>query len=558
MKNNIIKTLSVCLCAVLLVGTVGGAVFALTDNNKKNEKNNIVNTAAEVTKETEEPSKDETVYVLAGPDGAVRKIIVSDWIKNSLGTATLSDKTDLENIVNVKGDESYTMGGDKTAVWDAAGNDIYYQGNINKELPVTMTVTYKLDGKTVTPEELKGKSGRVTIRFDYKNEQYETVEIGGGKEKIYIPFAMLTGIILDNDVFTNVEITNGKLINDGSRTVVAGIAFPGLQEDLGIDREKFDIPDYVEITADAEDFSLGMTVTIATNELFSAFDAGKLDDMSELTDKLDELTDAIDQLMDGSSQLYDGLCTLLDKSGELVDGINELAEGALELKNGVEALDGGAANLQSGASQLADGLNTLASNNDALNDGAKQVFDTLLSSARTQLIAAGLDVPEMTVKNYAQVLNGVIASLDETQVYETALKTVTAAVEANRGYIEEQVTASVIAEVENGVVAVVLSDVEAGVIYAAAGMDKASYEGAVAAGIIDETIQSAINTAIEAQMQSDEVKAVINNNVNEQMASDDIKALIAQNTEAQITKAITDNMAGAKASLLPHRKAQSR
>ena len=42
MKNNIIKILSVCLCAVLLVGTVGGAVFALTDNNKKSENGNTV------------------------------------------------------------------------------------------------------------------------------------------------------------------------------------------------------------------------------------------------------------------------------------------------------------------------------------------------------------------------------------------------------------------------------------------------------------------------------------------------------------------------------------
>ncbi len=581
MKNNIFKIMSFCLCAVLLFGAVGGEVFALNNTAKKNEDDADPKIQATVSEKVE-ATKDETVYVIAGADGTVKKIIVSDWIKNTLGSAALSDKSELENIVNVKGDESFSMGGDKTAVWDASGNDIYYQGNINKELPVTISVTYMLDGKSVTPDELKGKNGKVTIRFDYTNQQYETVDIDGKREKIYVPFAMLTGMILDNDVFTNVEVTNGKLINDGSRTVVAGIAFPGLQEDLGIDRKKFEIPDYVEITADAKDFSLGMTVTVATNELFNAFDTEKLDGIDDLTGKLDELTGAMDQLLDGSSQLYDGLCTLLDKSGELVDGIEKLADGARELKDGAAALDDGAEQLQSGAKTLSEGLDTIASNNDALNNGAKQVFDTLLSTARTQLISAGLEVPEMTVSNYAEILNSVIASLDETKVYETALNTVTAAVEEKREYIESQVTAAVRAEVEKGVIAAVKAEIEAKVveavraevtdkvtaavrseieakvteairseveakvtasvresiaekvIYAATGMDNASYYAAVAAGLVDETTQAAVNAAIEAQMQSAEVQALIEQNLNAQMQSEQVKALITSNTDTQM------------------------
>ena len=45
---------------------------------------------------------------------------------------------------------------------------------------------------------------------------------------------MLTGILLDNDVFTHVDVSNGKLINDGDRTAVIGLALPGLQDNLGI------------------------------------------------------------------------------------------------------------------------------------------------------------------------------------------------------------------------------------------------------------------------------------------------------------------------------------
>ena len=445
MKRSMIKPIAICLCMILLISS-SVAAFSLT-NEKKEEAEQPQTMSTGNTAEEQSNSKDETVYVIAGADGSVQKIIVSDWIKNTLGSNTIRDKSELTDVENVKSDESYTLGSDNTRVWDAQGNDIYYQGNIEKELPVGLSVTYKLDGKTVSPEELAGKSGKVTIRFDYTNQQYEYVEIDGQKKKIYVPFAMLTGILLDNDVFTNVEITNGKLINDGSRTAVIGIAFPGLQDNLAISPEKLEIPDYVEITANAKNFKLGMTITLATNELFNEMDADHLDSISDLSGSLGEMTDAMEQLMDGSSQLYDGLSTLLEKSGELVEGIDKLTAGAEALKTGAGDLDTGAAKLQSGAAQLSEGLNTLASNNDSLNGGAKQVFETLLSAANTQLAAAGLDVPALTISNYADVLTGVIASLDENAVYEKALAAVTAAVEAQRPYIEGQVTAAIRVEV---------------------------------------------------------------------------------------------------------------
>lgn len=509
MKRSMIKPIAICLCMILLVSSSVTA-FALT-NEKKEEAEQPQTMSTGNTAEEQSNSKDETVYVIAGADGSVQKIIVSDWIKNTLGSNTIRDKSELTDVENVKSDESYTLGSDNTRVWDAQGNDIYYQGNIEKELPVGLSVTYKLDGKTVSPAELAGKSGKVTIRFDYTNQQYEYVEIDGQKEKIYVPFAMLTGILLDNDVFTNVEITNGKLINDGSRTAVIGIAFPGLQDNLAISPEKLEIPDYVEITANAKNFKLGMTITLATNELFNEMDADHLDSISDLSGSLGEMTDAMEQLMDGSSQLYDGLSTLLEKSGELVEGIDKLTAGAEALKTGAGDLDTGAAKLQSGVAQLSEGLNTLASNNDSLNGGAKQVFETLLSAANTQLAAAGLDVPALTISNYADVLTGVIASLDENAVYEKALAAVTAAVEAQRPYIEGQVTAAI--------------------------------NAAIAEQMQSESIFQMIEDNTTEQMASESVQAMISANVEEQMQSDTIKEMIATNTELQVQKAISDNMA---------------
>ena len=403
------KIIALCLCVILAASGITATAFAMNSYGDEAENKESASDPANEDEASADISKDETVYVLVGADGSAKKIIVSDWLRNSLGSDTLSDKSELTDIENVKGDESYSVNGGGEMIWNAEGGDIYYQGSTEKALPVDMNVTYTLDGKPISANDLVGKSGRVTIRFNYKNKQYETVEIDGKQEKIYVPFAMLSCVILDDDVFTNVTVNNGKLINDGDRTVVIGMAFPGLKENLAISEDKLKIPDYVEISADAKDFKLGNTVTVATNELFNSLDTDKFTSITKLSDSVGQLPSAMAQLLDGSSQLYDGLNELLEKSGDLAAGIVELADGSDNLKSGAESLDSGAGELQAGAEQLSEGLNTLTASNDVLNGGAKQVFDTLLSTANTQLAAAGLEVPTLTAENYGQILDGVIA-----------------------------------------------------------------------------------------------------------------------------------------------------
>lgn len=400
------------ICAALLVGSVAGAVGTLAfTKDTKLETAKPAQTAGTVTATTDDTKtvdKDETVYVLAGADGTVQKIIVSDWIKNAIGSTTLTDVGTLGDVQNVKGDESYTMNGDNMRVWDAAGNDIYCRGTIEKELPVGMTVTYTLDGAAISPADLAGKSGKVTIRFDYQNRQYETVNIDGKNEKIYVPFAMLTGMLLDSDVFENVTVSNGKLLNDGNHTAVIGIAFPGLQENLALSADKLEIPAYVEITADVKSFEMTNTVTVATNALLNNIDTDKLNSAEELKTAVDQMTDAMRQLTDGSSKLYSGLTTLLQKSDELVAGIDKLAVGAAALKDGAGAVDEGTA-------KLLLGLATLCDNNDTLNGGAKQVFETLLASADAQIAAKGLTVDKLTVDGYKATLSALITAPNATQ-----------------------------------------------------------------------------------------------------------------------------------------------
>ena len=386
-------------------------------------------------------------------------------------------------------------------------------------LPVTMHITYTLDGQSVSAAELVGKSGHVTMRFDYENTQYETKTIAGKSQRIYVPFAVLTGAILDSDNFRNVSVTNGKLVDDGDHTVVVGMAFPGLQENLALDTDKLEIPSYVEVSADVTDFSIETTLTVVTNSVFNDVDEDKLDKdaLDELSDDLDKLTDAMEQLMDGSDELFDGLDTLLDKSHELADGVG----------------------------QLSSGLKKLDANSAQLNEGAKTVFNTLLDTANKQLQAneslseAGITIPELTISNYADVLNGVIAKLDPdsviAQAEAVARQQVTAAVRAQEDTVRAAVTEQVRQNVSDNVTAAVKASVLEGVLKSQ-GMTQEQY------AVADDTVKMAVSNAVDAKMNTAEVQQTISATMSAQMASPEVKALIDQNTEQQISLLIEQNM----------------
>ena len=361
-----------------------------------------------------EPRKDEVVYVMADAQGNTQKIIVSDCLKNANGESTITDASSLTDIKNVKGNESYTVDADGNLVWNADGSDIYYQGTTDKELPVDVAISYELEGKEIAPEDLVGKTGNVTIRFTYTNNEKTTVEVNGKEKEVYVPFAMISGAILPAEHFSDIEVTNGKVISEGDNNIVVGMAFPGLKDSVNIDslkekavdeeaKEKLDeveIPETVEIHAYATNFEMNQTMTMAMSDLLSDLNMDDtLDiDTGRITDSMNELKDATQQLKDGSTELNDGAATLqegtqtlADKSkdldsgaGELVDGISTLNNGAAELNNGAAELNNGAGSLKNGIDQVNSGAESLANGASSLDSGVqtlKNVTASLVSGA---------------------------------------------------------------------------------------------------------------------------------------------------------------------------------
>lgn len=89
------------------------------------------------------------------------------------------------------------------------------------------------------------------------------------------------------DGFENIEVTNGKAEVSDSSSVVLGYALPGLKDSLGIKDKDLDgdvnIPEYMEMTADVENFSMpaAMTFVVNASDYVSTdgIDTSDLDDM---------------------------------------------------------------------------------------------------------------------------------------------------------------------------------------------------------------------------------------------------------------------------------------
>ena len=400
LKNKMMTGLAVSMAAVM------GAmpVYAAGENEK-------------------EVSKEETVYVNADAAGKEKNVTVSNWLKNAGTKKTLKDRTDLKDIKNVKGDETYTESGN-SVTWNTEGQDIYYQGKTRKDLPVTVNFTYYLDGKKMNPEDLAGKSGHLQIRIKYENHAKQTVKVDGKEETLYSPFVMLTGLILPEETFSNVVIDNGKVISDGNRNIVLGIATPGLKESLGLDKklnkgsdsEGINLPENLEVSADVKNFSMDPTFTIALTDVMKELKTDDITDMDKLKDALNDLEDAALKLVDGSAELSKGADTLDDKYKEFDDGVNTL-------KSGIETLD-------SGAAQLADGIGSYTDGVDQLDDGIQTYLGS--SGVLTGKVTEYVNGVSTVVNGVKQYADGAVKLADGTAAYIGGEKQLAAGAEGLR------------------------------------------------------------------------------------------------------------------------------
>lgn len=406
-------------------------------------------------------TKEETVYVQADAAGQPDKVTVETALRNLPESDDVTDRTTLTDIKNSQGDEEFTQKSDGTLIWENHGADIQYEGSTSADLPVGVHVSYTLDGKSISPAELAGKSGHVTIRFDYENKWEQTVTVDGTEYTVKVPFAALSLAALDGEHFSNIEVTNGKLLRMDDTALAVGLALPGLADSLALRSHEdldVDIPEYVEFSADVTEFELDFSATIFSPGLFADADFSDLDDVDDLLDSLDKLGGASSELVDGTAAFRDGLGEFQTYLTQYLTGGNALSTGAAQLSGGLNALDGqskavqdGLAQLTDGLGQLNDGLTGLSLPGQDVEDGsatavaagklAQDAATLQALTAQLQSAAEQLGTYEAQVQSQTAAAQDALNSIDLTDHTALARRQVLAAgrdVLADRGLSEEE------------------------------------------------------------------------------------------------------------------------
>ena len=400
-KKTLFKYSSVLLSVVLIASTLTGCGTSTAYNQ----------TGSEVAISSEAASNTEN--------------IITNAIKNELSisnTSTLKTNTRDEMVYvfdKADGTQDHVLVTEK--VTDSKGETTTNQSTSDKTAPVSIKVTYKLNGVETKPEDMIGKSGKVTIRYDYTNNEKKNITVNGKSQTAYVPFTMITGTLLPTDKFSNVEVTNGKVSKVGDNIIALDM----------------DIPEYFEISADVEDFELDMSMSVATTSTLNDIDTDDFS-LAKLEDKMNELQSAADQLTDGTVTLQNGTQTLSDSIPALTDGVNQLNDGASQLKDGIYAYTDGATALAAGAGQLKDGISAYTAGANQLGAGAGQ----LQSGLKTYTDGVGaLNAGSGTLQSGLSTYTGGVASAAAGAVsLQTGLKAYTdgvASAEAGASQLNE-------------------------------------------------------------------------------------------------------------------------
>lgn len=308
--------------------------------------------------------KDETVYTKLRTNGEEYNKVVSVHLKNIMKDKEIKDMSDLLNIKNVSSDNTFTQNGN-TLVWNAQGEDIYYNGESKKELPIKCTVKYELNGNEIEPNDLVGKTGKLKITISYENKDEHIVNINGADVKLYTPFVVFGGTVFSNNKVSNVTVSTGKVVDDGSKTIVVGLALPGMQESLGISKDTLKVPENIEINMEIKDYEQNNIISFVSPKLLEDEDINILDKVNEVYSSMDVLKSSSSKIEEGANSLKSGISTYGEKSREFNSAMVQMSSGMNSANNNYTKIN--------------DGISKLNDNAPLLVNGSKQIYEGILS-----------------------------------------------------------------------------------------------------------------------------------------------------------------------------------
>ncbi len=321
-------------------------------------------------------TKNETVYSKIDTNGNVIKTTVTDKLINDNKLDTITDLTDLNKIINLSNNNTFNKDNNQIT-WNTSGNNLTYQGTSNKELPISINISYKLDGNYITVDDLLGKSGHVDITLKYTNNERNLVYVNGTNTYLYTPFIVTMGTIIKDTDATNLKITNGKIINNGLSNILVGISAPGLYESLNMYELK-DL-DTITISYDTTSFNLPTIYNVATSKLLEDNDLSIFNKLNTLTSASTSLKENIDALTEGSNKLLESSITLNNGTSQIYQNLSYVNQKLKEINEGAINLDNGLNDIINTLNKVKESLNN--SSNDESIGKLKLLIDTDLNTA---------------------------------------------------------------------------------------------------------------------------------------------------------------------------------
>lgn len=358
-------------------------------------------------------TKDETVYTKLDGNGESYKTIVTDHISGE--EKIINDLTDLLNIKNISGDETYTQNEDKI-IWKTNGEDVYYQGETTKELPISCNIKYELNDVEISKDEIIGKSGKIKIKIKFANKEKHIVQIQGKNQTLYTPFLVGCGTMFQNENNKNIQVKNGKVINDGTKTTIIGLVAPGLQESLDIDSNIINIPEEIEITMDSTNFELGTIIGYATPKVFENKDLDIFNKLDEIYAQINKLQNASSQIEEGAISLAEGATTYSEKSKEFNTAMGQVNNGVASAQNSYKEIDNGISSLSKSSKTLSSSVKVLKDGTNAIGNGIKTVDENLAK------LEAGSQTLEVGEQKIIDGLDKVLAGVSQIEGTENTSK----------------------------------------------------------------------------------------------------------------------------------------
>ncbi len=350
----------------------------------------------------------ETVQAYTDATGKVKsKRIYEQLALTGNGVVDLANPITTSGLRNLDGFNGFKVkdGEQMVDVKVDGSKNLRSVSDFKGDLPLEISVVYKLDGKEISPSSLVGKSGDLEVIYTVKNVTGRTETIsftdgkGGTVEKeaeVIVPLvgSLTTGLPSN---FRDVKSGQANMAGDGEGGTKLSFTMT-LLAPLGSDTATFGYTAKVTDAIAPDSSVSALPVNPLESPSFKtagdsykggaetgeelAAGAAKIDsNLLKLRDGAGDLLAGLIKLRNGAQDLRDGLqneaapgaAKLADGAGQLSDGAGQLKDGTGQLSAGATKLNGGALKLNAGAGQLSGGLTQLQGGAKKLDGGAKKL-----------------------------------------------------------------------------------------------------------------------------------------------------------------------------------------